>query len=67
MGLIPVYSLYQTRAAESFPTVIGNLNALHLSTLLLWKESAPEEHFFLLSADQQMQTCATALCITLIE
>ena len=27
----------KTKAAESFPTVIGTLNALHLSTLLPWK------------------------------
>ena len=53
-------------AAESFPTIVGTLDALHLSSLLLWKDAVPEEKFGLLSADQRMRTCAQALGIQLL-
>ena len=37
------------------------------SELLIWKESASEERFLLLSADPHMLTCAAALGVSLIE
>jgi hypothetical protein len=57
----------KTRAAGPFPTVVGALDALHLASLLLWKEMTPDERFVLLSADQQMLNCAAALGIPLLE
>jgi hypothetical protein len=57
----------RTRAAKSFPTIVGTLDALHLASLLLWKDATPGENFILLSADLQMRTCAVALGIQLIE
>jgi predicted nucleic acid-binding protein len=57
----------KTRAAGAFPTVVGTLDALHLASLLLWKEMTPDERFVLLSADRQMLTCAAALGISPLE
>jgi len=67
LHIIELTQSVKTRAAGSFPTVIGTLDALHLASLLLWKESASEERFLLLSADQQMLTCAAALGVSLLE
>jgi len=56
----------KVRAAESFPVVIGTLDALHIATALLWaRDTAPEEggaenvHVF--SHDTAMNTCARAV------
>ena len=51
------------RAAGPFPTIIGTLDALHVASLLLWKEAVRDERVLLFSADQQMRTCAGALGI----
>ena len=67
LTIIELTQPIRTRAAESFPTVVGTLDALHLASLLLWRDATPEETFILLSADQQMRTCAVALGIQLIE
>jgi predicted nucleic acid-binding protein len=67
LHIIELSQSVKTRAAGSFPTVIGTLDALHLASLLIWRESASEERFLLLSADQQMLTCAAALGVSLIE
>lgn len=67
LHIIELTQSVKTKAAGSFPTVIGTLDALHLASLLIWKESASEERFLLLSADQQMLTCATALGVSLRE
>lgn len=65
LHIIELTETVKMRAAGSFPTVIGTLDALHLASLLLWTESAPGVRFELLSADQQLRTCASALGITL--
>jgi predicted nucleic acid-binding protein len=50
------------RATQAFPTTIGTLDALHLSTAILWAELDPEP-LVLLSADGQLRTCAQAVGI----
>jgi predicted nucleic acid-binding protein len=67
LHIIELTQSVKTRAAGSFSTVIGTLDAIHLASLLLWKESASKERFLLLSADQQMLTCATAVGVSLLE
>lgn len=66
LHIIELSQSIKDRAADSFPTIIGTLDALHLATLICWQESSPRENFVLLSVDQQMRTCATALGISLI-
>ena len=65
LTIIELTQPVKTRAAESFPTIVGTLDALHLASLLLWKDAVPGEKFILLSADQRMRTCARALGIQL--
>jgi predicted nucleic acid-binding protein len=50
----------KSRAAQAFPTVIGTLDALHLSTAILWSQLDPEP-LVVLTADQQLRTCAQAV------
>jgi len=54
------------RAAESFPVVVGTLDALHLATALLWARDAAVEagdteavHIF--SHDAALNTCARTI------
>ncbi len=54
------------RAAESFPTVIGTLDALHLSTALVWRDMDLPEGIVLSTYDTQMATCARALGVPLL-
>ncbi len=56
----------KTRAKETFPTVIGTLDALHLASALLWEEADAEENLGLLTVDNQMATCARAMGTLLI-
>jgi len=48
------------RASQAFPTVIGTLDALHLSTAILWAE-LDSEALVILTADAQLKTCAQAV------
>jgi predicted nucleic acid-binding protein len=48
------------RATQAFPTIIGSLDALHLSTAILWAELDPEP-LVLLSANARLRTCAQAV------
>jgi predicted nucleic acid-binding protein len=67
LHIIELSRSVKKRAAGSFPTVISTLDAVHLASLLLWQDSVSEERFVLLSADQQMLTCATALGVSLLK
>ncbi len=53
------------RAAQSFPTVLGTLDALHLASALEWRSAEPR--LVLLTQDRQMATCARALGLPLWE
>ena len=48
------------RASLPFPTVIGTLDAIHLSTALRWKEKHKEE-LHILSFDEQLRIAAQAM------
>ena len=63
--LIELSAGVKRRAAESFPTVIGALDAIHLASALLWRQGEPEEILVLFSYDRQMLTCARALGLPL--
>lgn len=48
------------RASESFPTIIGTLDAIHLSTAKLWADQGSEP-LIVFTLDSQMRTCAQAM------
>jgi predicted nucleic acid-binding protein len=57
--LVPIQSDILRRAAGAFPTPIGTLDAIHLSTALIWMESNPAE-LILFTHDRQLATAARA-------
>jgi predicted nucleic acid-binding protein len=57
--VVPLERTILQRAGESFPTVVGTLDAIHLSTALAVRESVPLEHF--LTHDQQLGIAAQSL------
>lgn len=61
--LIELGASVKKRAAGSFPTVIGTLDAIHLATAALWHESDPDTELCVLSYDKQLVTCARAMGI----
>ena len=63
--LIEITAGVKRRAAESFPTVIGALDAIHLASAILWRQGEPETDLVLLSHDRQLATCARALGLAL--
>lgn len=48
------------RSADSFPTILGTLDAIHLSTAVLWAEQ-DREPLVLFTFDEQMKICAHAM------
>jgi hypothetical protein len=60
ISIIPLNDLVKKRAAGSFPTVVGALDALHLSSALAWRDSALDD-LEIFSFDKQMNICARAL------
>jgi hypothetical protein len=61
LHLIELGQAVKRRAAGSFPTVIGTLDAIHLSSALLWQESDPGEELIIFSFDRQLLLCARTL------
>ncbi len=53
------------RASETFPTVIGTLDAIHLSTALLWRDKY-RKSFAVLSFDDQLRTAAKAMGLEIL-
>jgi predicted nucleic acid-binding protein len=62
LAIIEIGGEIKRRAAGSFPTVIGTLDAIHLATALLWQEEGGEK-VFLWSLDRQLALCAGAMGI----
>lgn len=60
ISIIPLSAAVKRRAAGSFPTVIGTLDAMHLATALLWAEQSGEP-LALYTHDRQLGICARAL------
>ncbi len=67
MHVIELSGAIKKRARESFPTIIGTLDAIHLSTALLWKEFEGMKDLTILSHDRQMIICARALGFGVLE
>lgn len=60
LTILPLSPAVKHRAAESFPTSIGTLDALHLASALLWADAEGQE-LHLYSYDRQMNICARTL------
>jgi predicted nucleic acid-binding protein len=59
LALLPVTETIIRKASESFPTVVGTLDAMHLSSALMLRES--EKIDLLLTHDKQLAVAARAL------
>lgn len=59
--IIELTDAVKERAAEPFPTVIGALDAIHLSSAALWGEQQGRRNLAILTADRQMERCARAM------
>jgi predicted nucleic acid-binding protein len=59
VDLIDVSRAVLRRASEPFPTPLGTLDAIHLSTALLWRE-ATGEPLTLTTHDRELATAARA-------
>lgn len=55
-------SSVKKKSAESFPTIIGTLDAIHVSTAMLWAEQEGEP-LVLFTYDEQMKICAHSMGI----
>ena len=60
LSLLPLDDQVKRRAAASFPTVIGTLDAIHLASAELWSQGTGED-VAVFSLDRQMNTCAKAM------
>ena len=58
--MVEISGAVKQRASEAFPTVIGTLDAIHLSSALLWREHADDE-VVVMTFDKQMSVCAGAI------
>ncbi len=65
--IIELSESIKTRAADTFPTIIGTLDALHVSTAIAWQEYENNEEMMIVSHDRQMNICAKALGYKIIE
>ena len=59
LAVVPIAETILRRASEAFPTVVGTLDAIHLSTALAIRET--EQIDLLLTHDQQLAIAARAL------
>jgi predicted nucleic acid-binding protein len=64
LAIYPVTDRILHRASETFPTVVGTLDAIHLATALAIREVEPIE--LLLTHDDQLATAARSLGFTVV-
>jgi len=57
--IVPVDTVILERAAEPFPTLLGSLDAIHLTTALLARERIEDLHFA--THDAELATAARAV------
>ena len=57
--LLPLDHIVMRRAADTFPTTIGTLDALHLATALIWRDEEP--NLVLATHDSELAIAARAL------
>lgn len=65
VALLPVTDRVIQRAEQPFATPLGTLDALHLSTALLWRETRGQD-FYLATHDQELAQAARAHGLTVI-
>ena len=65
IDIIEMTESVKRRAGDSFPTIVGTLDALHLSSALVLRD-AEKVAISILSYDKQMMTCALALGFDLV-
>ena len=63
--LVPITAPVLDRASQPFPTTLGTLDAIHLSSALLWQQSEGPP-LTLLTHDTELATAARALGFTVI-
>ncbi len=61
VSLLSLSAAVKKRAMESFPVVIKTLDALHLATALVYKDTLLSEELVLFSHDDAMNRCAAVL------
>jgi len=64
LAIYPLTERILQRASETFPTVVGTLDAIHLATALAIREVAPID--YLLTHDGQLATAARSVGFTVI-
>jgi len=64
LAIIELGPAVKRRAAGSFPTVIGTLDAIHLATAVLWQESEPASPVRIVTKDRQLALCAKTMGLT---
>jgi len=65
--IVEISESIKARAADTFPTIIGTLDAIHISTAIVWQEYENNEEMMIVSHDRQMNVCAKALGYNIIE
>jgi len=60
VDLVDVSRIVLRRASEPFPTPLGTLDAIHLSTALLWRETAGDP-LTMATHDRELATAARAV------
>ena len=61
LAIIELGPAVKRRAAGSFPTVIGTLDAIHLATAALWREVEPASAVRIVTKDRQLALCARTM------
>jgi predicted nucleic acid-binding protein len=65
IGTLPITSTILERAEQPFLTPLGTLDAIHLTTAILWQETR-EQDFLLATHDDQLATACRAHGIKVI-
>ena len=60
LGWLLISKKVKSRAKESFPTIVGTLDAIHISSAMLWQTEF-NDSIIALTKDKQMKTCFEAL------
>ncbi len=61
--IIELESSVKRRAAESFPTIVGTLGAIHLASAILWRDANSNSELCICTYDRQLEVCARTMGI----
>ncbi len=64
VSLLLLSQRIKMRSAQSFPVIIKTLDALHLSSAIIFNEEFPDESLLLFTYDNQLNRCARVLDFT---